>query len=195
MGGSGKLRVVGLDLSTASTGMSDGVSTLVVQTSPETPLEERLDQQVRGVVGFILSRTAGPADLAVIEAGAFSRGSQSQAAEILSALRFMVRHRLWRFGIPYAMVSPTTLKKYVTGHGGATKQQMVASVDDRYRTGLAGVMVRDGRYDRADAFALAAMGYDHVGQPLYEHGYEACYPGPHRDSLHAVAWPDLTSDN
>lgn len=194
------MRVIGLDISLASTGVSDGQSAHAIQTSTDEPLEARMDMIVRGCVSFALSPTQWTdeqpqgtrADLAVIEAGAFSRGAQSQAAEILSALRFMVRHRLWRLGIPFAMVTPSTLKLFTTGYGKATKQQMVAAVDERHMTGLASVMVKDGRYDRADAFALAAMGYYHVGQPLPVH---IPAPPPHLASLSAVEWPDLLSDD
>lgn len=180
-------------MSLTSTGMSDGRSTSVVQTTPGTQLEERLDQLVRGVMRFVLpSPINGPVpDLAVIEAGAFSRGAQSSAAEYLSALRLMVRHRLWRLDIPFAMVAPTTLKLYTTGSGRASKAEMVAALDERHSTDFAAVKVKDGRYDRADAFALAAMGYDRVGQPLpMDH---PC-PEPRRDSLDAVRWPALLSD-
>jgi Holliday junction resolvasome RuvABC endonuclease subunit len=195
-----RARVIGLDISLTSTGVSDGQSAHAIQTSSDDRLEARMDHIVRGVVAFALSPTQWTdtmpqgriADLAVIEAGAFSRGAQSEAAEILSALRFMVRHRLWRLGIPYAMVAPSTLKLYTTGYGKATKQQMVAAVDERHRAGLADVKVKDGRYDRADALALAAMGYDRVAWPLPPH-FPA--PPPHRDSLDAVVWPDLLSDD
>lgn len=195
MTGPGKLRVVGLDLSLTSTGAHDGTRGAAFQTEPGGRLEERLDYQVGEVMVFVTGGSTGTtADLAVIEAGAFSRGAQSGAAEILSALRLMVRHRLWRLGVPYALVTPTTLKKYVTGHGKTTKPEMVSAVDCRYRAGLADIKVAHGRYDLADALGLAAMGYDHVEQPLYEHGYEIGAPGPHRASLDAVQWPDLTSD-
>jgi Holliday junction resolvasome RuvABC endonuclease subunit len=192
--------VIGLDLSLTSTGVSDGQSRHAIQTSPDERLEARLDRVVRGVVAFALSPTQWTdeqpqgthADLAVIEAGAFSRGAQSEAAEILSALRFMVRHRLWRLNIPYAMVAPSTLKLYTTGDGKATKQQMVAAVDERHRAHLATVKVKDGRYDMADSLALAAMGYDRLNWPLPQH-----FPAhpPHRASLDAVRWPSLVSDD
>lgn len=193
-------RIIGADLSLTSSGLSDGQSAHVIQTAPGEPLESRLDRQVRGVVSFALSPTqwtddfpqGRAADLAVIEAGAFSRGSQSEAAEILSALRLMVRHRLWRMGIPYVMIAPTTLKKYTTGHGTATKHQMLFAVDERHGTGFSNVKVKDGRYDLVDAYALAAMGYDHVGHPLaatWSTSAEPC-----RDSLNAVRWPSLLSD-
>lgn len=193
-------RVIGLDLSLSSTGVSDGQSVHAIQTSSDEPLEARLDRLVRGVVSFALSPTQWTdeqpqgtvADLAVIEAGAFSRGAQSAAAEYLSALRFMVRHRLWRLGIPFAMVTPSGLKTYTTGYGKATKHQMVAALDERHHTSFHAMKVKDGRYDMADAYALAAMGYHHMGYQLPPH-FPA--PPPVTASLLAVTWPELVSDD
>lgn len=192
------LRVVGLDLSLTSSGISDGQSAHVIQTGPDELLEARLDRLVRGVVSFVLSPTQWTdtqpqgtlADLVVIEGASY--GSKGSGVEQLSALRLMVRHRLWRMAVPFALVAPPTLKLYTTGNGKATKPQMVAAVDERHMTGFASVKVKDGRDDLADAFALAAMGYDHVGQPLPAH-FPA--PPPHRPSLLTPKWPDLVSDD
>jgi Holliday junction resolvasome RuvABC endonuclease subunit len=177
------LRVVGLDLSLTSTGMSDGNYHWAVQTRPDTCLEDRLDTLVRAVVKFVLADDE-PANLVVIEAPAFSRTGPGH--EELAALRIMVRHRLWRLKIPYALVPPSTLKKYTFGHGVASKPQMAACVAELYGWDPNDVTVSHGRYDIADALALAAMGYDHVGQPI---GTGRC-----RDSLNAVQWPELVSD-
>lgn len=179
------LRVVGLDLSLTSTGMSDGVETRVVQTGASEQMEARLDRITQRVWHYVVS-----ADLVVIEGSSF--GSRGPGHEELAALRLMVRTGLWKLGIPFAMVPPTTLKKYLTSHGGATKQLVVASVDARYGLDLTSFKVRDGRYDRADALGLAAMGHDHVGQPLPEWDMAA---KPHRASLESVAWPELYSDD
>ena len=181
------MRVVGLDLSLTSTGMSDGQFHRVTQTSPDDPLEYRMDRITRRAREFANGDGVGSrAGLAVIEAGAFSRGSQSAAAEYLSALRFMVRRELWLMGIPFAMVTPTSLKLYTTGYGKATKLQMVEAVKARYGLDLTGVMVKDGRYDIADAMVLAAMGHAWIGQPLPTEG-----PPPPRQPLLAVKWPEL----
>jgi Holliday junction resolvasome RuvABC endonuclease subunit len=179
------MRVVGLDVSLTSTGMSDGQSHRVTQTSPDDQLEYRMDRITRRAREFANGDGVGScAGLAVIEAGAFSRGAQSAAAEHLSALRFMVRRELWHMGIPFAMVSPTCLKLYTTGYGKATKLQMVEAVKARHGLDLTGVMVKHGRYDMADAMALAAMGRAWIGQPLPTEG-----PPPPRQPLLAVKWP------
>jgi Holliday junction resolvasome RuvABC endonuclease subunit len=193
-------RVIGLDLSLTSTGLSDGQSVHVIQTAAGDPLEARLDSLVRGVVSFALSPTQWTdtqpqgtvADLAVIEAPAWSQAS-GVGHEELSALRVMVRHRLWRLAVPYALVPPTTLKKYTTGSGKATKREMVAALYGRHGLDLQRVLVTDGRYDQADAYALAAMGYDHIGQPLPSQGPPHAVP-VHKACLDAVRWPELLSD-
>lgn len=188
-----ELRVVGLDLSLTSTGMSDGYVHTVIQTPADWPIEHRLDEIMRRALWFVQSPIAAahhPADMVVIEAGAFSRGAQSSAAEYLSALRLIVRHRLWVGGVPFAMVTPTGLKAYTAGNGRASKAEMVTAVDARHGINFAAVKAKDGRYDQADAFALAAMGYAHIGQPLPTKGQ----PGP-QTSLDAVSWPELLSDN
>ena len=179
------LRVVGLDLSLTSTGMSDGAQQWAVQTGPKFCLEERLDTIVRSVVRFTVgSGGDDQTDLVVIEAPAFSR--QGPGHEELSALRVMVRHRMWRLKIPYALVPPTTLKKYTTGSGTASKSQIAVCVADMGGWDPNDVKVSHGRYDLVDARALAAMGYDWAGQPIAE---AVC-----RDSLDAVKWPQLLSD-
>jgi len=179
-------RVVGLDLSLTSSGMSDGRQHLVTQTSPDNRLEARLDRIVGRTRLFVGGTAEWPqeADLAVIEAGAFSRGAQSAAAEHLAGLRLMVRHLMYQLGIPFAMVTPTSLKLYTAGHGKASKAQMVRAVAARHQVDLSHVLVKDGRYDMADAFALAAMGYAWANRPLVTVG-----PPPPRQSILAVPWP------
>lgn len=180
-----KRRVVGLDLSLTSTGMSDVHSSWVTQTSPEDgDVEGRMDRILCDVRSFVGGYADREASLVVIEAGAFSRGAQSAGAEQLSALRFMVRHWLWSIAVPFAMVTPTGLKSYVAGNGAASKAAMVAAVRDFYGCDFTDVKVKDGRYDLADAFGLAAMGYAHLGTPLTRVG-----PPAKQQPMRAVKWP------
>ena len=182
------LRVVGLDLSLTSSGMSDGTTHRAVQTQPDQPLEARLERVLCEVRSFVLGRTSASdleASLVVIEGGAYSRGTQSAAAEHLSGLRLLVRHMLWSEAVPFAMVAPTCLKAYTAGTGTAAKARMVKAVKDRHGIDLADVKVKDGRYDMADAAALAAMGYAWIKQPLPTAG-----PPAPMASLLAVKWPD-----
>ncbi len=181
----GPLRVVGLDLSLTSTGMSEGDLHWVAQTSSDDPIEYRLDWIINRVKAITEPWTRPPAVLVVVEDGAPSKNAQPGHEE-LAALRLMVRHLLWSRDIPFAMVRPTTLKAYTTGSGTATKARMVQAVKDRHGIDLSGVMVKDGKYDMADAAALAAMGYAFIGQPLPTTG-----PPARMDSMLAVKWPRL----
>lgn len=178
------MRCIGLDISLTSTGLSDGTRTEVIQTSPKELIEERMDRITRGIVSFALADKG--ADLAVIEWSSYG----SHGGEELAALRYMARVRLWRLHIPVAVVAPATLKKYVTGDGRATKPQMVAAVDSRYGQDFSGVKLAHGRYDMADAFGLAATGYDRSGCPL-----GGRLAAADRSSLDSVTWPDLLSDD
>ena len=63
---------------------------------------------------------------------------------------------------------------------------MQQAVLDRHKVDFAGVKVKDGRYDMVDAFALAAMGYARIGQPLLTFG-----PPPPLKSLLAVDWSSV----
>src|SRR5690606_1478975 len=84
--------------------------------------------------------------------------------------------------IPYAIVSPTSLKKYVTGRGNASKDEVLAAAIRRWPDAAI-----NGN-DEADAYALRAMGLDHLGHPV------ADVPKTHRDALAKVAWPEVTGD-
>ncbi len=181
------VRVVGLDLSLTSTGMSDGFAHVVCQPQTDESLEWRMARIVTRLEAFLYEDGYRNApDLVMIEAGAFSRGAQSASAEILAGLRQVVRQQLYGLGIPFAMVTPTGLKAYTAGNGRATKQQMVAAIHDRHGVDLNGWKVKDGRYDVADALALAAMGYQYLGSPLATFG-----PPPPLANIRAVKWPAI----
>lgn len=186
----GPLRVVGLDLSLTSTGVSDGQSVHVFRTSADERLEARLDRLTRQCVMFVLSPTQWTdgqpegkrADLVCIEGAAY--GSKGDAVDQLAGLRLMVRTRLWRMGVPFAVIAPTSLKAYTAGNGRASKAEMVAALAERHGLDLKAHKVAHGKYDMADAYALAAMGYARIGQPLPTVGR------PRLDSLLAVKWPE-----
>jgi len=185
-------RVVGLDVSLTSTGMSDGQSVHAVQTAPDSgSLEARMDRIVRTCLDFVHSPTlwtdrqpGKAADLVVIEGPAFR--AHGTAVDQLAGLRMLVRVELYRRGIPFAIVSPTALKAYTTNYGKATKAQMVAALAERHGLDLTVHKVSKGKYDMADAYALAAMGYVWIGQPIAP---TRGAPAPMK-SLLAAQWPE-----
>jgi len=122
----------------------------------------------------------------VIEGAAVSLQTRPGSEE-LSGLRFMARCMFYDHGIPFAVVTPSTLKLYTAGYGKATKAQMVARLRQRHGADLfQGVKVAHGRDDMADAYALAAMGLHRLGHQLPSEGP----PAPMK-SLLAVPWPPL----
>lgn len=62
----------------------------------------------------------------------------------------VIRSVLHRRRIPWVEVPPTVLKKWTTGKGNATKDQMAAAVKDRWA-------YHSASHDIVDAFALAQM--------------------------------------
>lgn len=186
------MRVVGLDLSLTSTGMSDGTTHRAVQTGPaDGSIERRIHRIMRDIHAFMRIPAGGTyeyPDLAVIEGAAY--GARGTAVDQLAGLRWYVRTDLTVQGIPFAIVTPTSLKLYTTGSGRATKAGMVAALDHRYGTRLADVKVKDGRYDMADALGLAAMGYDHMNVLF---SLTNRFPAPHRAALDSVEWPFIPS--
>lgn len=189
-------RVVGLDLSLTSTGLSDGQSCHAVQTTPAEPVERRLIRIGDAVTAFIerpsqVTDRFGfdrPADLVVIEGSAFSR--KGPGHEELAALRLMVRAWCFQHQYPFAVIPPSTLKLYTTGMGNATKAEMEQTLHSRHGLDLSHFTLKAGRADMVDAYALAAMGADFIGHPFGGEAALAPCP-PVRDSLHAVTWPYL----
>lgn len=170
-------RVLGLDLSLASTGISDTHDTDAIQVGPGIRGEARLNAIVRAIQAWVPAvGSLPPVGLAVIEGPAFSRGGQSGHDE-LAGLRWVVRHALWRSGIPLAIVPPTALKRATTGSGSAPKELMRAAVLARHGVDFSDVKVGRGRYDMVDAYALSVMGHRYLaGEPWA-----------------AVDWPDVRS--
>jgi hypothetical protein len=169
-----------LDVAIGTTGIAGADWTDHVRARGKT-LHERFRQQIEGIGSFI-----GRADFVVIEGAAFAK-ARLQGMDQLSAMRWMVRQLLWERGIPYAVVPPNSRIIYATGKArwaGETplqvKGRVRTAVVERYGVECEG----PSRYDRADAFVLAAMGLDHFGWPLVE------VEPTHRRALAGVEWPD-----
>lgn len=191
------LRVVGLDLSTAATGIaathaSTGEPHLwaTVLNTSKRPLHTQtdiIDVAVRRACGYGSGNrplSAVGVDLVVIE-GTFSRGSASDYP--LHHVRAVVTQWLARQRIAYVDVQPGTLKIWATGSGSmrgdskVTKDDVVASIIATY-----GRLLNIAPDDNVcDAVGLLSMGLAAYGQELAE------VPESHRRALKSVRWPDL----
>jgi crossover junction endodeoxyribonuclease RuvC len=166
------VNVLGLDLSLTSTGVAhcDGsADTWQVKLLGADRLISLRDR----LVSLLDARV----DLAVIEGYAFGRPNQ---ASHIGELGGVVRVTLREHNVPFVAVPPSSVKRYATGQGNASKEQMlVAAVK---RLGYEGAS-----NDEADALWLRAMALDHYGEPV------TTVPVEHRAGLSKIEWPDLVT--
>jgi crossover junction endodeoxyribonuclease RuvC len=86
----------------------------------------------------------------VIEGIAFSIVNTRSLVQ-LSALNYFIRDKVWRSSIPFVVVPPTTLKKFITGAGNSKKDMMMLEVYKRYKISF-------DNNNLCDAFSLAKLG-------------------------------------
>lgn len=154
--------VLGLDLSLCKTGFTiikDGqlVDSGLIKSKPvgDKPLQE-LERLIE-IVDRIEEKVSKP-NLVVIENLAFMARNTTALTQ-LSGLNYFVRYMLFKKSIPFALVAPTTLKKFVTNKGNADKNMVMMEVYKQY-----GYSALDD--NEADAYALAALGMAVLGKPI-----------------------------
>ncbi|WP_060888688.1 hypothetical protein [Streptomyces scabiei] len=179
------LKVIGLDVAMGTTGIAGEGWTDYVKAKG-TSQHGRFEQQLAGIADHIRN-----AAFVVIEGPAFSKNNNG--ADALSAMRWMVRHDLWKRNIPYAVVRPDDRIKYAVGttqpkdpetgqrlKGDALKAVVRQAVAETYGITTEGT----AKHDEADAYILLAMGLHWLGWPL------AVVPDTHRRALDSVPWPN-----
>lgn len=167
-------RVLGIDLSLTATGLVlHDASPLTITPGKGLHGVARL----REIRGAIMSVAVPSTDLAVIEGPAYSRQLGAGHHEA-AGLWWVIAYMLTMHDIPFAIIPPTTLKKYAVGKGTATKADMRVAL--LQRTGLD---VRDD--NQVDAWWLRCAGLDHLGRP------PVAMPATHRAALEKVIWPEV----
>jgi len=166
-------RITGLDLSVTATGASQiqageaGVCRIRPGALRGQPRLKSVYTQVR--------RYARGSDFIAVEGPSFA---SAQRQHLMGGMWWMVMHVLWLDGFTDAnvvVVPPSALKKYATGTGNASKDEVLAAVVRRYIS----VPVADN--NEADALVLAAMAADYHGFPIAE------VPKANRQAL--AKWP------
>jgi Holliday junction resolvasome RuvABC endonuclease subunit len=148
--------VVGLDLSLTST----GVATLpdhaiqIKTTAKDWPNEVRRIGHIWDEVWLQMIEQDTP--MVVIEG--LSYGSVGGQAFTRGGLHYVVRLELDRRRCQVVVVPPSTLKKFVTGKGNASKELMVSTVSRRACRTISSD-------DVADALGLLAFGCEWEGVP------------------------------
>ena len=147
------MRVVGIDPSLTGTGICADGECATVTTKPGQPMGERL--------ALIYAAVGGCADgspwLAVME----DMPKHAHSAGLTAMAHGVVRLALHHAGAHVITVPPSTLKKYATGKGTATKADMRMALYQRV-----GIDLRDD--DQVDAWWLRALGYQMLGYPLVD---------------------------
>lgn len=163
------MRVIGLDLSITATGIAfpDGTTRTV---KPKADGDKRLLEIRAALHGLAI-------DMAVIE----DLPANAKSAGITGMVHGAIRAYLFDNAIPYALITPASLKKYATGKGGCGKPDMAVAAYKR-----ASIEFADD--NQCDAWWLRAAGLDHLGQPV------AQLPAAQRAALDTAKWPTLNGD-
>jgi crossover junction endodeoxyribonuclease RuvC len=163
------MNVLGLDLSLASTGCSDGHETHTFK--PKSTGYIRLRDIRQHVIGEAVDMKPR---LICVEGPSFaSKGGHEHER---GGLWWMVCEQLDAIGFDVAVVPPSSLKKYATGKGNANKDAMILAAARRFPWFAGG-------NDEADALFLAALGFEHLSEPLVR------MPALNQAALDGVAWP------
>jgi Holliday junction resolvasome RuvABC endonuclease subunit len=166
-------RVIGLDLSITATGIADHTGA----TRCVGGKADRGDQRIVDIATEI-SAVCDGADLVVIEdLAVHGPGNGMAAAQVMGA----VKATLLRTTTPYALVPPSSLKKYATGKGTAGKPDMAVALYKR-----AGLELGDD--NQVDAWWLRAMGMHNCGAPVVD------VPTEQRRVLERITWPAVRHD-
>lgn len=181
------MRIVGLDMSLTGTGVAVlERDELTGETMPPRTLTLKSkgkagdDLLTRGYRVDLLRQdvalAARYATFVIIEQPAFSQTGGSHHDR--SGLWWLVVRDIQRLGIPVVEVAPTTLKKYVTGKGNASKMEVMAKMIRLMP------QVEIANDNEADALALALM-----GARRYATALEPSLPLVNLEAMEKVRWP------
>jgi crossover junction endodeoxyribonuclease RuvC len=145
--------------------MNDGVVVVsgLIKSKPsgDKPIDETrrivkiATEIVNTIDKYLLPREP---DMISIENLAFMARNTTSLVQ-LSALNYLVRIRLDERNIPFTMVAPTTLKKFITQKGNADKNLMMMEVYKKY-----GFESLDDNV--CDSFSLAVLAQAVMGSPV-----------------------------
>jgi len=148
------VRIFGLDLSTKRVGMADDqgrVFSITAHAGADDPYR-RLHELAREVERAFKLRPPMP-DLVAVED--YALGSPGRLSLIrLGEVGGVIRTRLFELDTPLVLIPPTSLKRFATGNGNATKEQMVRRAIELGCIAPGGTAPND---DEADAWHLRRM--------------------------------------
>lgn len=176
------MNVIGIDPSLTGTGIAYHNHTTTVKTKPtagdltsrNTRLNTILAALDNAVLGIKPWDFEGNTDLVVLETPALTKANAGTT--MLNGLFWRIVADLHTLEIPVTEATPTTLKKFATGKGNATKPDMRMALYQR-----AGIDLKDD--NQVDAWWLAELGRHLLGIGTLE------LPRTHTVALEKVANP------
>lgn len=174
------MRIIGLDLSLTSTGVAGyqapepWIDSVKSKSEPEDRGQFR---RLRHIIGRVMDHARG-ADLVVVEG--LSQHSVTGQHLTRAGLWHVLMMAVDGLGIPWCEVAPAAIKRYATGKGNASKDEVLAAVVRRYPD----VPVMGN--DEADALVLVAMAAHH-----YQVSTLPSVPQSHATALAKVDWPEV----
>jgi len=148
---------IGLDLSLSGTGvvvLNDGkiVVEKLIKSKPtkNKTYKEEIERILTIKMEIVKIVELYEPQLVLIEGMAFMARNTTALVQ-LAGLNYLIREYLFQYNIPFAIVAPTSVKKFITGNGAAKKDVMLMEVYKKYDIAF----VDD---NLADAFSLAKIG-------------------------------------
>ena len=153
--------IAGVDLSLTGTGLivlNDGKVTRqeLIKTKPTKSAKEEV-LRLRRIVDQLLVVIKDECPNVVIIEGMAFMARNTTALVQLAGLNYLLRDELVKLGIPFVIVAPTSLKKFITGAGNTSKDQIMLHVFKKWDVTL----LND---NLADAFGLAKCGEALIGK-------------------------------
>lgn len=145
-----------MDLSLTSTGIAvyniseDSITTSVVKTLSN---EYDIDRYSR--VHLEVIRVGSPNSTFFIEGYSFGSFNKSNSMSKLIELGGIIKYDLYCKKIPFIVVPPTVLKKFITGKGNAKKEDIKLGIYKKFNREFK-------TSDEADAFALVILGIKYL---------------------------------
>lgn len=158
--------VLGLDLSLRASGYVKLENNKIIEQKliKSKPVDKFPIDELKRLMTIRDKVNMENADIAIIEGIAFGIRKTTSLSQ-LSALNYMIREKCYINNIPFVIVAPTTLKKFITGKGNMKKDVILLEIFKRYDVEF---------YDDnlGDAYGLARIGElllnEEIDVPIYQ---------------------------
>lgn len=150
------MKLMGLDLSLSSTGISmDGVTSVIRSKAKGA---ERLSEVTKSILNECLEN-----EISCVVIEGYSFASRSGQAFSIGELGGCIRMTLFECNIPLVEVPPTCRAKFATGRGNASKGEVISSISAK--TGI--IFSGASGNDECDAWVLEQMALTYLGKSQY----------------------------